>query len=174
MNLQLPLKKQWFTLTKAGIKTEDYREINLYWFKRLVFNSKKAIEYLNIKTDADVKIICNDAFWKKSFAFKPFYANTMTLGYPKKNDSQKILYLRHKGIEIREGKPEWGAEPGKLYFVVCHGNSLTQNQINRKTTVNKYEGKILYDKTVKETFVFDNQKDWFILFSDPERFEIKC
>lgn len=25
------------------------------------------------------------------------------------------------GIEIRTGNPEWGAEPGKLYFVIKHG-----------------------------------------------------
>jgi hypothetical protein len=37
MNLQLPLKKQWFEMTKSGIKTEDYREITPYWVKRLVF-----------------------------------------------------------------------------------------------------------------------------------------
>jgi len=36
MNLQLSLKKQWFEMTKAGIKTEDYREITPYWIKRLL------------------------------------------------------------------------------------------------------------------------------------------
>ena len=28
MNLQLSLKKKWFQMTKTGVKTEDYREIN--------------------------------------------------------------------------------------------------------------------------------------------------
>lgn len=36
MNLQLSLKKQWFEMTKSGIKTEDYREVNEYWGKRLI------------------------------------------------------------------------------------------------------------------------------------------
>ena len=34
-NLQLSLKNKWFEMTKAGIKTEDYREITPYWLKRL-------------------------------------------------------------------------------------------------------------------------------------------
>ena len=34
--LQLSLKYKWFEMTKAGIKTEDYREINHYWIKRLM------------------------------------------------------------------------------------------------------------------------------------------
>jgi hypothetical protein len=51
-NLQLSLKKQWFEMTKAGIKTEDYREITPYWVSRL-FNTcsfdkaEKISEYLN-------------------------------------------------------------------------------------------------------------------------------
>ena len=34
--LRLSLKKNWFEMTKAGIKKEDYREITPYWAKRLV------------------------------------------------------------------------------------------------------------------------------------------
>lgn len=36
MNLQLSLKKQWFEMTDALIKKEDYRDINEYWYSRLV------------------------------------------------------------------------------------------------------------------------------------------
>lgn len=120
MNLQLSLKKNWFEMTQKGIKKEDYRELNLYWFKRLVFNSKKVINYLNIKTDDDVRNICKDAFWSKTFGFKPFLENIMTLGYPAKNNKDKILKIKHKGIEIRTGNPDWGAEPNKRYFVIIH------------------------------------------------------
>ena len=52
------------------------------------------------------------------------HTNTMTLGYPKSNDSERILKLEHKGIEIGYGKPEWGAEPNKLYFIIKHGAIL--------------------------------------------------
>ena len=35
MNLQMSLKKQWFEMTKAMIKLEDYRELTMYWYSRL-------------------------------------------------------------------------------------------------------------------------------------------
>jgi len=56
---------------------------------------------------------------------KTFDCNIMTLGYPKNGDTERILKLEHKGIEIRTGNPEWGAEPNKLYFVIMHGATLT-------------------------------------------------
>lgn len=123
-DLRLPLKKQWFEMTEKGIKPEDYREINLYWFKRLVFDSKKVIKYLSIKSDELAVAVCKDAFWSKSFGFKSFETNTMTLGYPKSNDTARILKYEHKGIEIRIGNPDWGAEPNKLYFVIKHGKII--------------------------------------------------
>jgi hypothetical protein len=110
MNLQLSLKRQWFEMTKAGIKTEDYREINEYWVKRLTTN-------FSYKHDIDTPLIFN-------FSPKIFTHNTMTLGYPKATDTDRILKFEHKGIEIRTGNPEWGAEEGKLYFVILHGNLI--------------------------------------------------
>lgn len=56
--------------------------------------------------------------------FKPFTQNTMTLGYPKAGDPERTLILEHKGIEIRTGNPEWGAEEGKMYFVIKHGQII--------------------------------------------------
>ncbi len=122
-SLRLSLKREWFEMTKAGIKTEDYREINEYWFKRLVFHWQKVAKYYNIDpfNDIEIKTICSDSFWQKTIAFKPIDENVMTLGYPKSADTDRILTLQHKGIEIGYGKSEWGAEPNKLYFVIKHG-----------------------------------------------------
>jgi len=58
------------------------------------------------------------------FEFKPFTTTTITLGYPKDGDSERTRHYLHAGIEIRTGKPEWGAEPDKLYFVIKHGDKL--------------------------------------------------
>ncbi|MDV3537947.1 hypothetical protein CMU94_02270 [Elizabethkingia anophelis] len=58
------------------------------------------------------------------FSVKNFKINTMTLGYPKSGDKERTLKLEHLGIEIRTGNPEWGAESGKLYFVIKHGKIL--------------------------------------------------
>lgn len=109
--LRLSLKSKWFEMTKAGIKTEDYRSINQYWFQRLVYSSF----YLHPMNGC---VQVTKGHWHP---LKKFDINTMTLGYPKSTDTERILKLEHKGIEIREGNPEWGAEVGKLYFVIKHG-----------------------------------------------------
>lgn len=118
-NLQLSLKKEWFEMTKKGVKTEDYREINEYWFKRLVYMWQDVVLYCGYShvTEQNIKFIID----RRMFGFKDFETNTMTLGYPKATDSDRILKLEHKGIEIRTGNPDWGAEPNKLYFVIKHG-----------------------------------------------------
>jgi len=135
-NLQLQLKKQWFEMTKSGEKTEDYREITEYWAKRLLdINLSQEhieggvicelIEDLNsLNSDKKTHISAEECLYNFDCKFKVFDSNTMTLGYPKSTDSSRILKLEHKGIEIREGNPEWGAEKGKLYFVIKHGNFL--------------------------------------------------
>lgn len=122
-NLQLSLKKQWFDLTKSGVKTEDYREITGYWCNRFLLINNEPVSkhyypehlagYLNRKSAI-----------QGILTFKPFSHNIMTLGYPKSTDSDRILKLEHKGIEIRTGNHEWGAEPNKLYFVIMHGSFL--------------------------------------------------
>jgi hypothetical protein len=124
MNLQLSLKTKWFEMTKAGIKTEDYREITPYWVKRLTCcdtDINSATEDLK----KGEKNINRNSHWLPNFYFpKKFIQNTMTLGYPKSGDTERVLKLEHKGIEIRTGNPEWGAEPGKLYFVILHGKQI--------------------------------------------------
>lgn len=119
-NLRLSLKRQWFEMTKSGIKTEDYREINPYWIIRL-FNIKN-LHNLDIDDFvAEFESHRNEYGFSERYG-KKFKFNVMTLGYPKEGDTERILKLEHKGIEIRTGNPEWGAVPGKLYFVIKHGN----------------------------------------------------
>ena len=122
MNLQLPLIRQWFEMTKAGIKTEDYREINEYWLKRMLTKSDYGF-YLGAKHGGGNEFECN-TYDIDCAEFKPFKINTMTLGYPKKTNTDRILRFEHKGIHVGTGKPEWGAEPDKLYFVIKHGKAL--------------------------------------------------
>lgn len=109
-------------MTKAGIKTEDYREITPYWIKRFAL----------CRGDSPVKhgYFCKKAICYscivRGHGFKPqtFTVNRMTLGYPKGDDQERIIEFEHAGIEIREGRPEWGAEPGKIYFVIKHGKRI--------------------------------------------------
>ena len=124
MNLQLSLKKKWFDMTKAGVKTEDYREINDYWVRRLI-NGLLDDEIESFIIDiTKVKLSFEHMRQEYLCSLKEFTQNTMTLGYPKSGDKERILKLEHKGIEIRTGNPAWGAEPDKLYFVILHGCSV--------------------------------------------------
>lgn len=125
MNLQLSLKKKWFEMTKAGIKTEDYREITPYWCSRFLLYKGRKIRKANF--EALFKLNRHQFvidFINENYDLKEFSINTMTLGYPASTDTERILKLEHNGIEIREGNPEWGAEPGKIYFVIKHGNRV--------------------------------------------------
>lgn len=128
--LRLSLKTKWFEMTKAGVKTEDYREITPYWAKRFLGQSQGFWKgYLGYNSNnrrcygfKDQSSI--DYITAKYGGLKSFDTNTMTLGYPKSTDTERILTLEHKGIEIRMGNPEWGAEEGKLYFVILHGRII--------------------------------------------------
>lgn len=123
-NLTLPLTTQWFHLTRDQIKTEDYRDITAYWFKRLVFDPKNAVEFFGYKyktlTDQQVVDIVTDKRKLNIIAFRPFQQNIMTLGYPAKHDTARKLKIDHNGIEIGPGRIEWGAEEKKLYFIIKH------------------------------------------------------
>ena len=117
--LQLSLKKKWFDMTVSGEKTEDYREATPYWCKRLLIENFNLNEGFYINNE--VLKMCG------FYDFKKFTTNKMTLGYPKSTYTSRIAEFEHLGIEIREGREEWGAEKGKLYFVIKHGKKLTQN-----------------------------------------------
>jgi len=137
--LQLSLKKQWFEMTKAVIKLEDYRDITPYWAKRLLLCHGESLS--KELSDLEIEVMCDELNNSINYAgeiedevcftldnyystFKDFTHNTMTLGYPKSTDTERILKLEHKGIEIRTGNPEWGAKPNKLYFVIKHGQII--------------------------------------------------
>jgi len=132
MNLQLSLKTKWFEMTKAGIKTEDYREITPYWCNRFLLYNGKVLSkeewrvFLLTSGPVFLSKIIDKEISSHSYKIttKSFDFNIMTLGYPLKTDTARILKFKHEGIEIRQGNPEWGAEKGKLYFVIKHGNFL--------------------------------------------------
>ena len=122
-NLQLSLKRKWFEMTKRGEKKEDYREINEYWVRRF-FGGIDADELPTIITSLGIG---RSIEWVSDFYLispKTFSFNIMTLGYPKSDDTDRVLRLEHNGIRIGYGNPEWGAEPNKLYFIIKHGKIL--------------------------------------------------
>jgi DnaJ-class molecular chaperone len=128
--LQLSLKKEWFNLTKSGIKKEDYREINDYWCRRLLQTNieiehdifQEMVEDLNNPYVRHYNVTECLSFY--DIEIRKFDENIMTLGYPKSGDTERIIKLKNEGIEIRTGNSNWGATEGKLYFVIKHGAFL--------------------------------------------------
>lgn len=107
------LKKEWFELIKSGEKKEEYREITPYWCNRLL-----DVKSLNMRIeDCSVEII--ELMIKESLiSIKQFSKLTFTLGYPKAGDKERRITFNNPKIRIGTGRPEWGAEKGKKYFVI--------------------------------------------------------
>ena len=97
--LKLVLKRKWFDMIASGEKKEEYRELTKYWQSRLWEYSR-----------------CSDACWAKEYDAVTFF-----LGYAKNRPSMTFRWL---GTDIEQGKPEWGAEPGKCYFVIKLGERI--------------------------------------------------
>ena len=120
--LTLPLQRKWFDMIKSGEKKEEYREIGMFWSVRFLgvtiakkFNlvDYKFVEAQNIREDLNA-ILTIDNYEKLVF----------TLGYPKAGDTERRLTFKNPKIRIGTGRPEWGAEPGKLYFVITFGDRV--------------------------------------------------
>lgn len=94
--LVLPIKKKWFDMIKSGKKKEEYREIKPYYTSR----------------------------------FKVFLPRVNNFGMGEWIFSQIIIIFRNGysynspsikcrcKLKIGQGKEEWGAEPGKEYYIL--------------------------------------------------------
>lgn len=118
--LTLTLKRKWFDLIKSGVKLEEYREMSLYWKCRFLSNyNDYALEHLIAHNS-----LHNDCYERVTEELehqnilKHFDNLVFTLGYPKKTDTERRLVFKNPKIHINTGKPEWGAEPNKKYFVI--------------------------------------------------------
>lgn len=95
--LHLTLKKKWFDMVASGEKKEEYREVKPYWESRL----------------------CSG--FPHKYAWKDFDVVEFRNGYSK---SAPVIRLEWKYMAMREGNPEWGAEPGTTYFVIKLGKII--------------------------------------------------
>lgn len=91
--LILPIKGEWFGKIDRREKSEEYREIKPYWTKRL-----RNAGMLDAEGKPTGKL--GEAI--------------LSCGYRPENPRMWIRYV----LRIGEGRPEWGAEPGKLYYVL--------------------------------------------------------
>lgn len=102
--LHLNLKKKWFDMIDAGIKTEEYREDKYYWWQRLADFTETPAEIGNIIV-----------------TFKFFDAVVFKNGYAKGAPEMKF---KVQSISLGTGNYKWGAEPGKKYFVIKLGDRI--------------------------------------------------
>lgn len=104
--LTLPIKKKWFDMILSGEKPEEYREITPYWTVRM--QNQFGVILLNEEQLVPFEVVvperARDAL--QLIRFRNGYA----AGSPS--------FLARCTLRIGAGKPEWGAEPGRKYFVL--------------------------------------------------------
>lgn len=93
--LTLPIKKKWFDMILSGEKTEEYREIKPYWTSRF----KKVFDF------------SENGGWAKNC---DIHCLIFQNGYGKNAPRFEARCI----LEIGQGKPEWGAEQNKEYYVL--------------------------------------------------------
>lgn len=88
--LHLTLKRKWFDMIEAGIKTEEYREDKLYWRRRLLIRGQQH----DTMKEFDQVIFKN--------------------GYAK---DAPTMSFKVKDMEYGPGNPEWGAPSGWCFII---------------------------------------------------------
>lgn len=88
--LTLPIKKKWFDMIRSGEKEEEYRGITDYYGTR----------FRNVFGYA--------AYWGEPHKIR------LRNGYSSNSPAIIVTCTLSK----KQGNPEWGAEPGKMYFVL--------------------------------------------------------
>lgn len=101
----LPIKKKWFEMILAGEKTEEYREIKPYYDTRFgnLFGSIWVGSEL-LQGEAVPEEIRKEP--EQEICFRNGYSGT-----------SPVITCRCT-LSVGTGRPEWGAEPGKLYYIL--------------------------------------------------------
>lgn len=94
--LTFNLKKEWFEKIKSGEKTHEYREVKLYWMKRII--SKNAL-FMHLNNGYFATVLENG-----SFSDKLDIDCVFVCGYAKKEDKNKRLKAKIKSIRTLNGK----------------------------------------------------------------------
>lgn len=102
--LTLPIKAKWYRMILSGEKKEEYREIKPYWTTRIENAFRVAVAN-------NERIIPWEILHRSGR--KPEQTIRLRCGYQKQAHSA----VAKVNLKIGLGRPEWGAEPGKKYFV---------------------------------------------------------
>ena len=115
--LDLSLCYKWYDMIESGEKTEEYREMKLYWVKRLldpfnIFLGKKneTIYGLNELSDP---LKC------KQYDYVRFHRG---------QGSKQTMLFEYKGFNIGIGNPVWGAPEDKEVFIIKLGKRIDKKE----------------------------------------------
>jgi hypothetical protein len=101
--LTLPIKKKWFDMILSGEKKEEYREIKPYYDARFltlfgcIWVGKELVRtpLAEIKREKVQKIAFRNGYGKDA-----------------------PMILADCELRVGKGREEWGAEPGKDYYIL--------------------------------------------------------
>ena len=103
--LIMPIKRKWLEMIRSGEKKEEYRDIKSY----------DTVRFRHLMTYAP---------WKEEHTLAAIRSATDRGGIPitvilRGGYSALSPAIQVSGkLVIGEGKPEWGAEPGKEYYII--------------------------------------------------------
>ena len=102
--LTLPIKRKWFDMIVSGEKKEEYREIKDYYDSRF----SKAFGSIRVRDSVlhNVLIATKRVEWPVPVIFRN--------GYSAMAPQIKAMCT----LSIGTGKPEWGTEPGRKYYIL--------------------------------------------------------
>lgn len=134
--LHLNLKKEWFKMILSGEKKEEYRDISEHWVSQLFERTEKPLEKFPNKSARStfnfLSGFCGSRMTAVIYGLetgvlapKIFDTITFSNGYAVNRPQFEIEIT---GFLMSRGKPEWGAEPKKNYFVLELGEIL--NDVN--------------------------------------------
>lgn len=105
--LILPIKKKWFDMIASGEKKEEYRDIKPY-YDRCLGNEAIGFPFTEEIVENFDSIESYDSNQIKEL--EVIFRN----GY---NANSPRIKCKCK-LRIGQGKEEWGAEPGKVYYIL--------------------------------------------------------
>lgn len=104
--LILPIKRKWLEMIRHNEKKEEYRALTPYYSTRF----RKFFTYRPLSNSQTIEVI-RAASGKGGIPVRDI---VLRAGYSLLSPAIMV-----KGtLVIGEGKPEWGAEPGKEYYII--------------------------------------------------------
>ena len=112
--LYLPIAEPWFSMIRDGIKTEEYREDKPYYQARFICQNEEQLkDSYDLIYGGNIVSIGHSEFAIQKMR-KYDYVEFRN-GYGK--NAPRIRF-KNPRVRYNYGKPEWGAEPYTLYFVL--------------------------------------------------------